>query len=148
MSGRVYPMDLVTKVVLWASAVVFAGGGLSFTGYGLSLLHGSDRLACAGLGVVLALPAVFCVALTIRRAVVLYPDRIEKRDVFGSKSMMKSDIASYRTVVRPNQPVYMVLTSKPPMYDTLSIDRYNTDAEFDRWFEGIHDLTNRKPFGA
>jgi hypothetical protein len=139
--GRVYPIDRGTRGLLLFCATGFAAFALGFIGYAVFSLR-ADQLqrwfVASGLLFLVATAATL--ALALKSATVLYPDRVEGRGAFGRRSIRKENIAGFRTISGRNEPPHMRLVSKQAGVRALNVYRFQPDTAFDDWFKDIPDL--------
>jgi hypothetical protein len=102
-------------------------------GLGLSLFLTAFELTFGAL-------ALYTAVVTAKMATVLYPDRIERRDLFRSRSMSRADLRGYTTQAPRNSFPMMKLFAKEGLGKALTIMVFCPDPAFHHWFEGVADL--------
>ncbi len=138
-SGRAYRPDPGLKVVLGFCVVTCGIGAIVFGWVGFTGPNGAQfvtiptAVACLGIG-------LFLLLSLFKWATVLYPDRVEKRDLFGSRALRKAEIAGYRIRSQRYGPPVMRLVPRNSGVKPLSVYVFNRDASFDLWLDGMRDL--------
>ena len=137
--GHVYrpaPSALINAVIVCFAALSL-GASVGLAGFMGSAFSVEGGVAVAS---TLFVAASLVVGQALSAATVLYSDRIERRDLFVTRSMLRSDILGYRRRDVPNGAAIVRLTPRPTDLRPLTIRAYQRDAEFDRWFDGIANL--------
>jgi len=115
------------------AAVVYSGIGPDDTTPGV-------RLFSVAFFAVLLVISVYGFLVTVTAQVVLAMDRIESKNYFSSKSMLREDIAGLRNL-RTRYGSILVLVPRDETQKKLKISMYITrDAEFYEWLRAIPDL--------
>jgi hypothetical protein len=133
---RIYPIDrnaMTLLCVIAALEAVLSG----FFGWRALISSPEARLRISVFAVIALFLAAASLARALTSVVVLHPDRVERRSLFGSSSIRRMDIASIKTIQKAFGRCDMVLTPRPPETKALIVGRYNVDAAFERWFVGI-----------
>lgn len=136
--ARVYPIGSSSKAGVWFLDAVILAGSFALLGDRASK---SDTLTRAIL-ILAGLAATFfgCIAALwpLAAATALYPDRAERRGLFGARAMLKANIASVQTVRdRSGSVIRLLLRSKQKGERNLSVYYFQADHEFDAWFQGL-----------
>lgn len=123
-------------------AVVGIGGlvGAWYFGTGHETNTVGSRIGMTGLSLFFALLGAYLIVATIRSKVVLLPDAVETRGLFLKRSMRRSDIRGYRTLVA-NGATTLELLPRSVGQRKLSISMlFREDPQFTAWFADLPNL--------
>ena len=139
-AGRVLRPDARAWFSIGVPAAMMLGVGLLLAAPVFDGTRGhATALTLAGVAGVLASMAPIAHLLWSRT--VLYPDRIERRDVLGTRTMMRSEVAGYRdiTVTRGRSPA-TDLSSRRDGEKPLRVYLYGGGDDFQVWRSDLPDL--------
>jgi type IV secretory pathway TrbD component len=92
--------------------------------------------------------STFLVGFVLKTATVLYPDRIEARSLFQTRTVQKADIASFRYVKLPKGGSVIEVTLKQPGQKPAQLSPLGPRADYDLWFKGIPETGAAMSFAA
>jgi len=146
--GRVYGINGAPRRLLLIQAAV---SPVVMTGLGvyLAMTRGHQMVLFAVIVPIMSLASsAFLVGFVLRTATALYPDRIEARTLFQTRSVQKADIASYRYVKLPKGGRVIEVTLKQPGQKTAQFSPLGPPADYELWFKGIPNTGAAAPFGG
>lgn len=136
-AGRIYRPRLRSRIFFAALGLglLWAGSSLAIWANSVSEAILASRVIATVVALLIGLPGAYMAANMFVRKVVLYPDRIEARSVFGSRFLRRDAILGYRAT--NGQLLTFTFTPRPPAKRSLKVWPGLIDQDFADWFEGL-----------
>lgn len=139
--GRVYRIEGAGRKMIAIQAVVQPILMAGLAAY-LVVRRGTQMLPFAVLLPIASLfSSAFLVGTILKSATVLYPDRIEARGLFQTRSVLKSDISSFRYGKTPKGARFVQVMLKEPGRPPVQFSCYGGLPDFSLWFQGIPEVS-------